>query len=244
MKKNPINTIAVPWKWTDVIIVNLLALILPALSLIFLALLGSFFNPAKDIYNFLLSTSPASQSALYGLGVFFELGLLYLVIKKYNLSFKNFGLAKFKAFEAAKLVFGFYILIIICVWLIFSLISIIAPSININEVQKTGFESASQVWEKMIGFFIIVIAAPVVEEIYYRGFTFAGFIARFGFLSSALFSSLIFSLLHFQLNVGIYTFVLALFLCLMYYKTKSIIPGIILHSVNNFIAYLVIFKII
>lgn len=83
--------------------------------------------------------------------------------------------------------------------------------------------------------------APIIEEIYFRGFLLPAF-SKHSFLFGALISSLFFGLLHFQLNVAIYTFILGMFLAYMYYRLGSIVPGIILHMGNNLIAFLLLVR--
>jgi len=85
---------------------------------------------------------------------------------------------------------------------------------------------------------LIVIAAPISEEICFRGMLFGGLRTRLPRLAAALISSLIFGGLHALTGVSavppliVFGFVLAL----LYEKTGSIVPGILLHMLNNSVA--------
>jgi len=87
---------------------------------------------------------------------------------------------------------------------------------------------------------LIVLAAPVSEEICFRGMLFGGLRERWPRIGAALLSGLIFGGLHATTGVTavppliFFGFALAL----LYEKTGSIVPGIILHMLNNSVALL------
>jgi membrane protease YdiL (CAAX protease family) len=87
---------------------------------------------------------------------------------------------------------------------------------------------------------LIVIAAPVSEEICFRGMLFGGLRERLPRLGAALLAGLIFGGLHALTGVTavppliFFGFVLAL----LYEKTGSIVPCIVLHMLNNSVALL------
>ena len=87
---------------------------------------------------------------------------------------------------------------------------------------------------------LIVIAAPISEEFCFRGMLFGGLRTRLPRIAAALISGAIFGGLHATTGVSavppliVFGFVLAL----LYEKTGSIIPGILLHMLNNSVALL------
>lgn len=87
---------------------------------------------------------------------------------------------------------------------------------------------------------LIVVAAPIGEETCFRGMLFGGLRTRLPRLAAALLSALIFGALHATTGVSavpplvFFGFVLAL----LYERTGSIVPGIILHMLNNSVALL------
>ena len=87
---------------------------------------------------------------------------------------------------------------------------------------------------------LIVVAAPVSEEICFRGLLFGGLRERFPRIAAALLAGAIFGALHALTGITavppliFFGFVL----CLLYEKTGSIVPGILLHMLNNSVALL------
>jgi membrane protease YdiL (CAAX protease family) len=82
-------------------------------------------------------------------------------------------------------------------------------------------------------FFVGAILAPLVEEIFFRGFLFQGFRARYGWVAGMLISSLIFGAAHLDPVAFIPTFILGCLLAYMYQLTSSVWPGVILHVTVN-----------
>jgi membrane protease YdiL (CAAX protease family) len=85
-----------------------------------------------------------------------------------------------------------------------------------------------------------VILAPLVEEILFRGFIFAGFRQRYGWVWALVLSSAIFAASHLQLVAFIPTFILGAALAYAYQRSNSIWPGIFLHFLVNGMALLLI----
>lgn len=83
-------------------------------------------------------------------------------------------------------------------------------------------------------FFIVgAVFAPLVEEIFFRGFLFQGFRARYGWVAGMLLSAGVFAVAHLDLVVLIPTFILGCLLAYVYHRSNSIWPGIILHFLVN-----------
>ncbi|HEX7245690.1 MAG TPA: CPBP family intramembrane glutamic endopeptidase [Solirubrobacterales bacterium] len=85
---------------------------------------------------------------------------------------------------------------------------------------------------------LIVVAAPISEEVCFRGFLFGGLRERLPRIAAALISATIFGALHATTGISavppliFFGFVLAL----LYERTGSIVPGILLHMLNNAVA--------
>ena len=82
-------------------------------------------------------------------------------------------------------------------------------------------------------FFVGAVLAPIVEEIFFRGFLFQGFRQRYGWVNSMLLSSAIFAAAHLDLVALIPTFILGCLLAYMYHRSNSVWPGVILHVLVN-----------
>ena len=87
----------------------------------------------------------------------------------------------------------------------------------------------SPVWFLAVG----AILAPLVEEIFFRGFLFQGFRARYGWGRALLLSSLIFGIAHLDPVALFPTFLLGCLLAYLYQRSNSIWPGVIFHTMIN-----------
>jgi membrane protease YdiL (CAAX protease family) len=87
---------------------------------------------------------------------------------------------------------------------------------------------------------LIAIAAPISEEICFRGMLYGGLRERLPRLGAALLGGFIFGGLHAITGITAVPPLIAFgfFLCLLYEKTGSIVPGILLHMLNNSVALL------
>lgn len=87
---------------------------------------------------------------------------------------------------------------------------------------------------------LIVIAAPISEEVCFRGMLFAGLRERLPRIAAALIAGTIFGGLHALSGASAVPplIVFGFLLSLLYEKTGSIIPGILLHMLNNSVALL------
>lgn len=88
----------------------------------------------------------------------------------------------------------------------------------------------------------IAIAAPILEEIFVRGIVLKGLLKNYSPYKSILISAILFSALHLNPWQAIPAFLGGLFIGWVYYKTRSIIPGIIIHATINIIALLLLFS--
>lgn len=85
---------------------------------------------------------------------------------------------------------------------------------------------------------LIAIAAPISEELLFRGLIFAGIRKHMPAIAAALVAGLIFGALHALTGLSAVPPLIAFgfILCLLYEKTGSIVPGIVLHMLNNSVA--------
>ncbi len=91
------------------------------------------------------------------------------------------------------------------------------------------------------GYLAIGVLAPIAEEVVFRGGVLRVLLqltgARRHWVAIAI-SALIFAAIHLNLAQGVHAFIIGLILGWMYYRTGSIVPGIVVHWVNNSVAYL------
>jgi membrane protease YdiL (CAAX protease family) len=117
------------------------------------------------------------------------------------------------------------------------LVSVLVPGFDPNQAQQNDL-IAGAVKNPWLALISLVILPPVIEETVFRGFIFPALAKRTGLIIGAILSSALFGLAHWQANISVYTFVLGLLLCFTYVRTRSLIPGILLHMANNALAFL------
>lgn len=99
-----------------------------------------------------------------------------------------------------------------------------------NSMQET-FE---MMMRHPLGIIAIVIMAPIVEELLFRGAIEGYLLRKWKHPAGAIvFSSLVFGLVHGNWVQAPFAFVIGLALGWMYYRTGSLLPGILMHFVNN-----------
>jgi uncharacterized protein len=88
------------------------------------------------------------------------------------------------------------------------------------------------------GVFVIGLA-PVVEEFFFRGFLYQALRTRLGVWGGAVTSGLIFGAIHFKPEFLVPLAVLGTVLALVFQKTGSLWPCILIHAANNALAFAV-----
>ena len=167
--------------------------------------------------------------------------LLYLVPAFYILAKRHIPLRAlgFRSFNGTYLALGCGLLVM--AYLLIMVHNLILAFLGIltqGEMIYNLFGSLDDpVWLVFVGVFL----APFVEEMFFRGFLFAGFRQRFGWNRSALLSAALFSLAHLQPVALIPTFILGYLLAYLFHKSNSLWPGIILHFLVNSMGFCLIF---
>lgn len=122
-----------------------------------------------------------------------------------------------------------FLLAFLCIPLI-SVINLISSLINGNATNATMLKmQQNPMWLSII---LIALIPAVIEEFVFRGLIFGNYKKRNPW-KGVLLSSLLFGLMHLNINQFSYAFVLGIVLALLNYATGSLIPNIILHFTIN-----------
>ena len=113
-----------------------------------------------------------------------------------------------------------------------SLLQLFVPA-ALEVEQDIGVSSGDPAAVLAVTFMSVVVLAPLVEEILFRGFLFRGFEKTFGFGLAVIASSLLFGLLHGSLAAAVDTFALGAVCCLLVARSGSLWPAILLHALKN-----------
>ncbi|MBQ7422982.1 MAG: CPBP family intramembrane metalloprotease [Prevotella sp.] len=134
----------------------------------------------------------------------------------------------------------------VIIWSSLLAVGVILPTEWIYEqLQITIPEQTTALFEGVMkepwGYIAVGIFVPIAEEAVFRGAilrTLLNLFDRRWHWFPIVISALIFGIIHMNLAQGIHAFVIGLLLGWMYYRTHSIIPGIVLHWINNTVAYI------
>ena len=205
---------SVPWKFIDNWIgVALLAVI--------------------DILIFLLLLQEGRRADLAQSAVIVLLELAYLLPVILILAWRgvHWKYLRFGKFEwstlgiGCGLLIGSYVIIILHNALLF----LLGVDTQGEQIVKLFAELDMPVWFFIVG----AVIAPLVEEIFFRGFLFQGFRQRYGWVTAMLLSAAIFAVAHLELVALIPTFILGCLLAYLFHRSNSIWPGVILHFLVN-----------
>ena len=90
-------------------------------------------------------------------------------------------------------------------------------------------------------FMMVGITGPILEEILFRGIILDGFLTRYKPGKAIFWSAFLFGLFHLNPWQFIPGFLIGLLLGYIYLKTRSLIPVILVHIVNNSFSYLIMY---
>lgn len=183
---------------------------------------------------FIVSSFLSFQSSL-GITLIYSLGLGLTILFALRLR-HNKTLAWNEAFPPKILVIG--------------LLMIIPFHIGLDPLREMlpeaeGFNSLSRnLLETPITTLVLfVLAAPVLEEILFRGIILDGYLTHYNRWTAISISALFFALVHGNWQQGVGALGMGLYFGWVYLKTNSLYAVIILHAANNFVAAISAFSI-
>lgn len=171
------------------------------------------------------------------------------MVRHRHLRLKVIGLGRRPAVKdiwQALLGFGAFYLLLIAAS---AIISAFVPDIN-NEKQNIGFENINTSVQNLLAFVSLVILPPLGEEVLVRGYMFSGLRMVWRFWPSLVVTSLFFGAAHLEFGSGgplvwaaaVDTCLLSVVLCFLRERTGALYAGMLVHMLNNLIAFGVHFK--
>ena len=115
--------------------------------------------------------------------------------------------------------------------LVASFVSILSP--EALEVFNSSMEAVLS-GDELMAFLVVVILAPIAEEILFRGIVFNMLSKHWSEVAAIIVSTVLFGLYHGNLMQAIYVLPIGLLLGYTAYKCKSVLPCIVIHMINNF----------
>lgn len=105
---------------------------------------------------------------------------------------------------------------------------------SITDFLPNWLESTfSNIEGSWLGILAIAIIGPILEEMLFRGAVTSELLKQYSPTKAIVFSALIFGIFHINPAQVLNAFLLGLLLAWLFYKTHSLIPGILIHILNN-----------
>lgn len=131
--------------------------------------------------------------------------------------------------------------ILLSIPMILSLGIIVEPLINAIPMPDLLKEYFNNVLTRDVYTFAMVsIAAPLLEELVFRGIVLQGFLKRYSPTKAIVWSAVIFGVAHLNPWQFLAAFSMGLVIGWIYWKTNSLIPGMIIHFINNTATFLML----
>lgn len=89
----------------------------------------------------------------------------------------------------------------------------------------------------LAGYLAVGIAAPILEELIFRGIILKAYLTHYSPTKAIVFSALIFGIAHLNPWQFAAAFTIGLIIGWVYYYTRSIWPGIFIHFINNSLSF-------
>lgn len=123
------------------------------------------------------------------------------------------------------------------------------PWFDAGQAQEVGFSVYSVGFDRIVAFAILVVAAPIAEELIFRGWLYGKLrlmlsekISDVASMAISIFLvSLLFGIVHLQWNVGVTVFAMSVVLCGLREITGTVYAGILMHMINNGVAFFLLY---
>ncbi len=158
----------------------------------------------------------------------FVVPIWLFAVRKYGISWKALG---FRSFTAGTLAVGFGL--VFAAYIVTAFYAAIVIELFDSPMQPDLEPVAREMALPWLLIVLAVIVAPFVEELFFRGFVFAGFRQRYGWQKAALMSSALFAVGHLQPLAIVPLFMLGYIFAYLYHRSRSIWPGILMHFLVN-----------
>ena len=182
----------------------------------------------------------AAGGVVYGLSLLIVIGAPWL-IKKARTSKEELGIQRLPSWLDIAWVPAGAVVYLVLTALVTTLAMSFLTFVNYEQTQDTGFSNISSQGEYIMAFIMLVIIAPVAEELLFRGYLFGKLRKYAPLWVSILITSAIFGAVHLAWNVGLDVFALSIVLCILRVVSGSLWPSIMLHMLKNSIAFYFLF---
>lgn len=178
---------------------------------------------------------------LHAIGLCIALLLMTQIMNEIHWSFKDIGVT-------IEFSYKYFIWATIAVLVAFMLYPLVEAFMDLFGIpmhwggsKQSHFvlQSSVDITSALLGAAILV---PVLEEVIFRGYFLTAFLEHYTSGKAALFSVLLFTGIHIPFGPGmmVYIFIWSWLPAYLFMKSNSIVPGIVFHVINNFLAYVML----
>lgn len=225
------------WKGTDVLVMSL-------------AIVAGMGIGAAVLFAPLISTGNLSSGqappAPFTLGILavqaiVMLGAVWLLgLKRRNYRWADLGLTPTSPSWIAAAVAIFVVLRLFTVAL-----SILLAQLGVQSMQAQALAPGMTGLPGAIGMLLLAgVAIPIAEEIFFRGVVYRWLRDKWGVAVGAIVSGVIFGLAHFEPATVVPAVLLGIALALVYERSRSLWPPILIHVLNNALALALLYVLI
>lgn len=123
------------------------------------------------------------------------------------------------------------------------------PWFDAEQAQDVGFSTYLMGFDRIVAFVVLVVVAPIAEELIFRGWLYGKLrpmlSEKMSNVASMILSiflvSLLFGIIHLQWNVGVNVFAMSVVLCGLREITGTVYAGILTHMVKNGVAFYLLY---
>lgn len=152
----------------------------------------------------------------------------WLTVHKYQLNWDSLGIRKF---DLTSLAIGCGLMVFTYLFNFLYNLALLSRGVQSNFDVSDIFNISNSPW---LIFLAGIVIAPLVEEIFFRGFLFTGLREKYGWIPAALISAALFAAVHLQPLTMPPIFLMGLIFAYLYQRTESIWPAVIMHfSINT-----------
>lgn len=176
------------------------------------------------------------------LAIFFDVGFFLITLSIFLYFLRNKKYSLFPSGISFKWFFFSFLLAILVVIVGGGLSELLSSFLNIESSSMSQELLSDDLWLNILQFKIVAsMLVPITEELIFRGLIFKFIRQHKGFIFSAIMSSLIFSVLHFNLEMLPFTLILGLITAYAFEKTNSLFYPIFIHMLVNNLASSMLF---
>ncbi len=220
---------SIHWSWGDLLRIFFASLVF---SFAGSALLPPFLPQALLVVSSLLLEAASLVGSVYWLGLQWR-----------GLGWAAIGIGSISRRWVLGTV-GLGLLVAVVTGLVCSVIQALLGQPNVNP-QQDLFAPNGLSWVSIIGTILFGgVAVPFAEELFFRGVLYRFLRERWEVWIGALVNAVLFGAAHLDLSVGVAVGITGFVSALMYERSKSLWPSIIIHVVNNSLKFILFYAVL